>query len=107
MLPSKDFLFPLANTPLATILACRAGLTGEVPDLATPLDTSVDGVWYNPWVSRLSQTLQVLDLSWNNVTSLIAVPASLRVDLSKNRVMLNAAPSALAFATTRRIGGVA
>ena len=98
----KDFLFPLANSPLTTIAASSAALTGEVPDLAT-LSARVDGVWYSPWLSRLSQTLQVLDLSWNSLMSLTAVPASLRVDLSKNRVILDVAPSALAAATTRKV----
>ena len=98
----KDFLLLLANSPLSTIAASNAGLTGEVPDL-TDVYASVDSILYGHWRSKLSQTLQGLDVSSNKLTALTVVPAGLRVDLSNNRIPLMVTPSAVAAATSRQI----
>ena len=97
-----DLLSPLANSPVATIAASSAGLTGDVPDLAD-LDARVDGKWEGQWVSKLSRTLQALDLSGNNLTALTVLPASLRVDVSRNKIPLAVTPFALATATSRQV----
>ena len=98
----KDLLILLASSPLATIAASDAALTGDVPDLAA-LDAYVYNVWYPRWVSTLSQTLQALDVSSNSLASVRVLPASLRVDLSKNRIPLFLAPSILVTATSRQV----
>ena len=98
----KDLLIPLANSPLATIVASSAGITGEVPDLSD-LDALVDNAWQSQWMSKLSRTLQALDLSSNSVTALTVIPASLRVDLSHNQVPLRLSPSALVTATSKQV----
>ena len=98
----KDLLVPLANSPLATIVAASSGITGEVPDLSD-LDALVENTWQSQWMSKLSRTLQALDLSSNSVTALTVVPASLRVDLSTNKIPLRVSASALATATSRQV----
>ena len=97
----KDFLLPLANTPLSTIAASSAGLSGEVPDLAAGIGAIVDGASYSAWTGKLSTTLQGLDVSSNSITGLPAVPANLRVDLGNNKIPVVVTPSAV-VATTRR-----
>ena len=98
----KDLLIPFANTPLATIAASNASLTGEVPDLAA-VDAWVDGAYYSQWKSKLSQTLQTVDMSSNGLTSLAAVPAGVRVEVRSNVIPLRVAPAALVTATRRQV----
>ena len=98
----SNLLLPLSNTPLVTISASNAELTGEVPDLAA-VRANVDKSWRTHWVSKLSQTLQALDVSSNKLTSLTALPACIRVDVSKNRIPLFLAPSIPVAATSRQV----
>ena len=98
----KDFLLPLANSPLSTVAASSAGLTGEVLDLAG-IAASVDGDLYSSWISKLSMTLQGLDVSSNSIAALTAVPARLRVDLGNNKIPVVITPSAVTVATRRQV----
>ena len=98
----RDFLLPLANTPLSTIAASSAGLTGDVADLAG-ITAIVDGFSYSSWTSKLSMTLQAIDISSNSIGALTGVPARLRVDLGNNRIALVVTRSVVAAATSRQV----
>ncbi|CAK9007435.1 unnamed protein product [Durusdinium trenchii] len=89
-----DFLLPLAGTPVTVISAARCGLTGYMPDLYG-IPAFVDNAWTQQWYSPLGRSLQVVDLSGNNIQHLRKVPVSLRIDVSRNGEALEVAPEVI------------
>ena len=79
----QQLLLPLAATPAGNILASGCHIFGQMPSLHA-VGAMVDGISYATWYSVLASTLQVLDVSNNNLSAVPYVPAALRMDISKN-----------------------
>ena len=99
----SQLLVPLATTRIATIEASNCELLGEIPSL----DWKASGAsrcWYqSTHLCRLEQYLQVLDLSQNRIESVSSLPASLRIDISGNKVPLSISSTVLKKAITHEV----
>ena len=101
--PLEDFLLPWLNTALTALSASGAGLRGSMPNLAG-VQAQVDGTSYSSWTnSKLAGSLQIVDLSSNQLDSMSSLPASVRVVLDNNAVPLAVAPLVLREAMQRNI----
>lgn len=97
-----DLLVPLADTPATSIAASGCGLSGAVPNLIE-MSVRLNGIAYASFRTKLAQSLQTLDISANQLSSIASLPAALRVDLRQNAVPLKVKPYTLQEAVQRSI----
>ncbi|CAE7240212.1 SIK1 [Symbiodinium sp. CCMP2456] len=104
--PASDLLRPLAACDhLGSVLAARAGLTDELPSLdPLPPTSRGDGVIDLEMRSPLATSLEVLDLSGNNLSFLAAIPPACHtLVVVENMQPLHVAAGELAKALRRQV----
>ncbi|CAE7870227.1 GSO1, partial [Symbiodinium necroappetens] len=104
--PASDLLLPLAFCEhLGSVLAAESGLTGDLPT-TDPLKAFSAGAYgiYNDVRSPLSTSLEVLDLSGNNLSRIAAVPQAMHsIGLSSNKQPLQLAEGVLTKACKSKV----
>lgn len=95
-----QLLHSLATVSITTLIANNCNLHGAIPRLDT-IGASGKNLGFKRMV--ISQTLQTLELSGNNVTDLRFLPAHLRMDLSRNLGPVSISPSALTKAAQKHV----
>ncbi|CAJ1350965.1 unnamed protein product, partial [Effrenium voratum] len=101
--PVEHLLLPLAGSPnVARLVASGCGLFGTLPNLQALDSVTVDDRMYARWVSFISKSLQLLDLSENQITRVEGVPAHTLVSLASNGA-LSIHPGLLAKALEERV----
>ena len=73
-----------ASKSLARVAAARANLTGDMPNLGSMHNVEVDHARYSNYSSPIVSSLQVLDLSQNNMSGVAGLNAKSFVSLSGN-----------------------
>ena len=98
--PVQDLVLPLAYCEhLGSIIAVNCGLYGGVPNLDPLPPSRINGRMSTNWRSMLASSLEVLDLSGNNLSHVDAIPPSTRkLVVSSNKQPLRLADGALTSA---------
>ncbi|CAK9091051.1 unnamed protein product [Durusdinium trenchii] len=101
--PAEDLFLPLSLCRnLGSVLAAGSGLTGELPTFDPLPPIECDGVISLNIRSPLETSLEVLDLSRNNLSYIAAIPAATHtLELSSNQQPLHVANSAVMKACKR------
>ena len=103
--PVQDLVLPLAWCEhLGSIIAVNCGLYGGVPNLDPLPPSRINGVLYTSKRSMLASSLEVLDLSGNNLSHMDAIPPSTRkLVVSSNTQPLRLADGALTSALQHQV----
>ena len=98
--PVQDLVLPLAYCEhLGSIIAVKCGLYGGLPNLDPLPPSRINGEMRTSWRSMLASSLEVLDLSGNNLSHMDAIPPSTRkLVVSSNKQPLRLADGALTSA---------
>ena len=98
--PVQDLVLPLAWCEhLGSIIAVNCGLYGGLPNLDPLPPSRINGIMLTSWRSKLASSLEVLDLSSNNLSHMDAIPPSTRkFVVSSNKQPLRLAHGALTSA---------
>ena len=98
--PVQDLVLPLAACGhLASIIAVNCGLYGGLPNLDPLPPTRINGRMHTSKRSMLASSLEVLELSGNNLSHMDAIPPSTRkLVVSSNTQPLRLADGALTSA---------
>ena len=103
--PVQDLVLPLAYCGhLASITAVNCGLYGRLPKLDPLPPSRINGVLYTSERSKLASSLEVLDLSGNDLSHMDAIPPSTRkLVVSSNKQPLRLADGALTSALQHQV----
>ena len=103
--PVQDLVLPLADCEhLGSIIAVNCGLDGGLPNLDPLPPSRINGSMWTSWRSKLASSLEVLDLSGNNLSHMDAVPPSARkLVVSSNKQPLRLADGALTSALQHQV----
>jgi len=98
--PVQDLVLPLAYCGhLASIIAVNCGLYGGVPNLDPLPPSRINGEKWTSHRSKLASSLEVLELSGNNLSHMDTIPPSTRkLVVSSNKQPLRLADGALTSA---------
>ena len=103
--PVQDLVLPLAYCRhLASIIAVNCGLYGGLPSLDPLPPSRFNGIMYTSGRSKLASSLEVLELSGNNLSHMDAIPPSTRkLVVSSNKQPLRLADGALTSALQHQV----
>ena len=103
--PVQDLVLPLAWCGhLASIIAVNCGLDGGLPNLDPLPPSRINGRMLTSKRSKLASSLEVLELSGNNLSHMDAIPPSARkLVVSSNKQTLRLADGALTSALQHQV----